>query len=332
MATHMHAQDGIRSGRRAHQGGGGPPGDVPRLSFGLPVYNGAESIRRCLDSLLSQDFLDLEVVVCDNASTDGTASIIREYAERDSRVRPFFNEANIGQIENCNRVARLSRGTYFRWIGVEDWIEPNYASRSVDALDADQGAIVATTYVMIHRSDGQIRHAAYKGELLESERPERRFARMIWTFHAGDAVYEPLYSTMRRSTLLGTGLLRVMVKADRVLAADLGLRGRFVHLPEALAHRWKPTDLDVQSEPIRRRYHPTGFDELPMGAWVQLGALLSVIRKAPLTRSQELRCLISAMRFYAKEAFKMGRRSVQLFRRQRLGLTRERLFRCRDWR
>jgi glycosyltransferase involved in cell wall biosynthesis len=280
--------------------------------------------------LLAQDFPDFEVVVCDNASSDNTASIIREYADRDSRVRPFFNETNLGQIENCNRVVRLSRGEYFRWIGVEDWLEPKYASRSVDALDADPGAIVATTYVSIHTSDGTIRHAEYEGELLESDRPERRFARMVWAFHAGDAVYDPLYSTMRRRVLLDTGLLRMMVKADRVLAADLSLRGRFVHLPEALAHRWKLTALNVQSEAIRRRYHPTRFDELPMGARAQLGALLSVIREAPLRRSQKLRCVISALCFYAKEAWKMRVRSVRQFRRQRLGLTRERLLRRRD--
>ncbi len=93
------------------------PGRGPRVSFGLPVYNGEDTIRRCLDSILGQDYNDYEVVICDNASTDGTRAILDEYRAEDPRIRIFLNEENIGQIENVNRVFQLSLGEYFRWIG-----------------------------------------------------------------------------------------------------------------------------------------------------------------------------------------------------------------------
>ena len=171
---------------------------TPKVSFGLPVRNGANAISRCLDSLLAQDLTDIEVLVSDNASTDGTQDILREYAARDARIRLILNEQDVGQIENFNGVVRESRGEYFRWIGAEDWLEPSYASECSRVLDEDPGAIVVTNYFRIHHDGGGTRYQEYEGELLESERPERRFTRMLWTFYAGDALYEPLYALIRR--------------------------------------------------------------------------------------------------------------------------------------
>ncbi|MGA9263256.1 MAG: glycosyltransferase family A protein, partial [Desulfobacterales bacterium] len=96
----------------------------PRVSFAIPVRNGERFLGRALDSLLAQDFDDFEIVVCDNASTDKTIEVMRRYAERDPRVRCILNEEDIGQIENFNRVYELSRGEFFRWMGADDWLEP----------------------------------------------------------------------------------------------------------------------------------------------------------------------------------------------------------------
>jgi hypothetical protein len=287
---------------------------TPRVSFALPVRNGGEAMRRCLDSLLAQDFENFEVVISDNASTDGTQDVIREYAARDSRIRPFLNEQDVGQIENFNRVVHLARGEYFRWIGAEDWLEPNYASSCVDILDHDPGAIVVTNFFRIHVDGGASRYQEYRGELLESERPERRFARMLWSFHAGDSLYEPLYSMIRRSALLETSLIRMMVKADRILAAELSLAGRFHHHPACLAHRWKPTGETVHSEKYLRRYRPDRSAELQSNAWRQFRELTSIAWSTPLTTRQRLVCLRAAIAFFFKEAYRDSRRRSRLIR------------------
>jgi glycosyltransferase involved in cell wall biosynthesis len=108
--------------------------EAPVLSFGLPVRNGAAFLRRTLESLETQDFRDVEVVVCDNQSTDETGAIVKEFASRDPRFKYYLNETNIGQIENFNRVFELTNGRYFRWIGSDDWLDPSYARRCVEAL------------------------------------------------------------------------------------------------------------------------------------------------------------------------------------------------------
>ena len=68
----------------------------PALSIGLAVRNGRNVIERCIDSILSQDFTDLELVVCDNASDDGTIGILDNYARADPRIRLSANQVNIG--------------------------------------------------------------------------------------------------------------------------------------------------------------------------------------------------------------------------------------------
>jgi len=272
----------------------------PKVSFGVPVRNEEGCVRSCLDSILKQDFGDFEVVVCDNASTDGTRDILQDFAARDSRIRLFLNDEDIGQIENCNRVFRLSRGEYFRWLGASDWLDPRYASHCVAALDKDPGAVAVTTYFRIHK-DGRIKYEEYQGELLESERPERRFARMLWTFHAGDTVYDPCYSMMRRDVLARTGLLRMMARADAMLAAELSLLGRFQHVPVCLADRRKE---HVDRATVIRRYHPQRYREMHESPWQQLRVLLSITWAAELTMRGRFACGLSVIRYFSKEVYR----------------------------
>ncbi len=85
--------------------------DSPELSVGLAVRNAEGTIERCVQSILDQDFTDLELVVSDNASDDATVTVLQEYAQADTRLRLTVNHANIGSHENMNRVLDLSRGT-----------------------------------------------------------------------------------------------------------------------------------------------------------------------------------------------------------------------------
>lgn len=314
---------GERDSHAGHEVGGERP---PRVSFGLAVWNGEATIRRCLDSLLAQDFTDFEVVVSDNASTDETSQILEEYAARDPRIRVSRNRENIGQIENVNLVFRQSRGEYFRWIGDGDWLEPHFASRCVEALDADPGAILVTSYFRIHQDDGTSRYEEYRGERLESERPERRFARILWFYHAGDAKYDPVYGMMRRDALERTHLVWMMDWGDRMMAAELSLLGRFQHLPECLAHRTKDSGPKPSSyEELLRRYHPTRYQELPAPPRRIFKGMLSIIRAAPLTLRQRLRCQWAAFKLLLRMAHHRYRRAFSEFRRETLGLNRRNL-------
>jgi glycosyltransferase involved in cell wall biosynthesis len=102
---------------------------VPRLSIGMPVYNGEAYVREAIDSLLSQTTGDFELVISDNASTDGTAAICRAYAAQDSRVRYIRQANNLGAAGNFKFVLQAAEHCeYFMWAACDDtwsanWIE-----------------------------------------------------------------------------------------------------------------------------------------------------------------------------------------------------------------
>ena len=87
---------------------------VPRLSIGLPVYNGENYLAESLEALLGQSYEDFELIISDNASTDGTADICRRYAKQDSRIRYIRQPHNIGCAPNHNFVIEQARGELFK--------------------------------------------------------------------------------------------------------------------------------------------------------------------------------------------------------------------------
>ena len=100
------ADAGSMARRRRSPGRGDSAMSGPRVSIGMPVWNGGRYIRAGLESLLGQTFGDLELIISDNASTDATQAICEEYAKRDSRVRYHRNARNIGLQANFARGAR----------------------------------------------------------------------------------------------------------------------------------------------------------------------------------------------------------------------------------
>ncbi|WNC86000.1 glycosyltransferase family 2 protein [Thermosynechococcus sp. QKsg1] len=89
------------------------------LSIGMPVYNGAKFIREALDSLLAQTFTDFELIISDNASTDETEAICREYAAKDKRIRYVRQAQNLGAAANFKYVLDEARGEYFMWAAAD---------------------------------------------------------------------------------------------------------------------------------------------------------------------------------------------------------------------
>src|SRR5208282_399437 len=100
--------------------------DRPMVSIGLPVYNGEAYLRQVLDSVLAQTFSDFELIISDNASTDCTEAICREYAAADARIRYHRQARNRGATWNFRQVALLSSGQYFLWTSHDDLLAPTY--------------------------------------------------------------------------------------------------------------------------------------------------------------------------------------------------------------
>jgi glycosyltransferase involved in cell wall biosynthesis len=122
---------------------------VPKVSIGMPVYNGEPFIREALDSLLAQTFTDFELIISDNASTDGTEAICREYAAKDDRIRYVRQPENRGALANFQFVLDEAVGEYFMWAAADDIRAPDCLEIYLEHIGKAGG--VFTTYGVFDR-------------------------------------------------------------------------------------------------------------------------------------------------------------------------------------
>jgi len=195
---------------------------VPSVSIGLPVYNGAEFLAQTLASILEQTFTDFELIICDNASTDGTRSICEAAAAVDDRVRYFRHEKNVGAAANYNVAYTMARGHYFKWAAHDDMLSPDFLAVCKPILDDDPGC------VLVHPQTVEIDHTGkvigfYRDRLAsDCEDPIVRLRR--WASRPGRC--NPFFGLMRREELKKTMLHGDYPHADQIFLAEMTMLGR----------------------------------------------------------------------------------------------------------
>lgn len=200
----------------------------PRVTIGLPVYNGETFLAATLDSLITQTFEDFELIVCDNASSDRTGSIAKHYAAADGRIRYYRNDVNIGAAANYRRVFDLSASPYFKWAAADDLCEPEYLARCISVLDEDPGVVVVHTRARFIDAAGKTLDIHDPGWDLTSTDPVERMRRVIYAGHLVNIIF----GLIRASALARTRFVAPYPGGDYRLLAELSLLGRFVELPE----------------------------------------------------------------------------------------------------
>ncbi|MEH1885737.1 MULTISPECIES: glycosyltransferase family 2 protein [unclassified Nostoc] len=201
----------------------------PRLSIGLPVYNGEKFIKEAIDSLLAQTFEDFELIISDNASTDKTEEICRAYAEKDKRICYYRNDQNIGCARNFNRVFKLSSGEYFKWAAYDDLHAPDFIKKCVEVLDQDPSIILCHSQTYFIDEEGsflQNYNIKLKADALKSH---KRFNELL-TKHL---CYQ-CYGVIRSNALRMIPQMGGYGNADGILLLRLGILGRFYEIPEYL--------------------------------------------------------------------------------------------------
>ena len=133
---------------------------APLVSVMVPVYNRRVMLGDCLVSALAQTHRDLEVVVVDNASTDGTWEVCRQFARADSRVRIFRNSENIGPVRNWQRCFREARGHYGKLLFSDDVLSSYYLEKTLPWMRDPRVAFVFTMALI--GSKPQLSRSAYR--------------------------------------------------------------------------------------------------------------------------------------------------------------------------
>lgn len=117
----------------------------PKVSIGLPVYNGEKTIKKSINSLLSQTFRDFELIISDNASDDETSNICKGFSLKDPRIKYIRQKKNIGVGENFKYVLEKASGKYFMWIGADDWISSELLEVNVSVLELNLNFVSSTS-------------------------------------------------------------------------------------------------------------------------------------------------------------------------------------------
>jgi len=202
---------------------------TPKVTVGLPVYNGERHLREAIESILGQSMGDLQLLISDNASTDGTPDIVSAYAAKDARVRTHRNPTNIGLAANFNLVFQLSDTPYFRWASSDDVTLPDFLGQCVACLDEHPDVVLAYTKTRFIDDEGRPVDKRDLGLDLSSDDPADRFRKIL---EAGSWV-NAILGVIRSDALAKTNLLPAYSSGDYGLLGELCLFGKFRELPES---------------------------------------------------------------------------------------------------
>jgi glycosyltransferase involved in cell wall biosynthesis len=197
----------------------------------MPTYNRASSLNRAIASVLTQTFPDFELIISDNASTDGTEAICSTYVATDKRIKYIRQSRNQGAYHNFAAVLREARGEYFMWLADDDWIDANYISECMSFLSAHQCYSLVAGRTRFYGSEGDaIREGS--STILQQTAPEER----VLSFYKEVVDAAVFYGIARREFLLALHMPRG-VGSDCHMLGAIAAAGMIMTLQTTTIHR-----------------------------------------------------------------------------------------------
>jgi glycosyltransferase involved in cell wall biosynthesis len=219
---------------------------TPKVSVIVPIYNQLSFIRETVESVLAQDHQNIELVLSDDGSTDGTSEVLRKYAAQDpERVKMVASDENTGIAGAFNRALDAHRGDYIAWLGGDDVMLPGKLSRQVAALQMHPEAIGCCHDAEVFDSDSGRAYGRFT-EVYNGRRGVRDGGVELLL----DPGYMMLPSTMMvRSSAVGDLRFdqRIRVSNDWLFDIELFQRGLIIGMDDVLA-RYRRHQSNVTSQ------------------------------------------------------------------------------------
>lgn len=251
------------------------------MSIGLPIFNGETFLPPALDSLLEQTFSDFELIISDNASTDGTEQICREYRNKDPRIIYHRQTVNKGAAANYNYVFQVSRARYFKWAAADDLCGSRMLEQCVTILDTHPDIILCYPKTSIIDERGHVIRPYDDQWELTSPDPAKRFCSLLHQLRECNAIF----GLIRSEVLVGTPLIGNYISSDSCLLAELSLYGKFHELPERLFYRREhpaASSVDRSIDKQLEFFDPTLLNKIVLDQWRRLWEKLRSIWRAPI--------------------------------------------------
>lgn len=182
----------------------------PKVSIGIPVYNGEKFITNRIDSIFNQTFKDFELIISDNASTDVTEKICLDYVKKYNQIKYFRQKTNIGAQLNFEFVLKKAKGDYFMWAAVDDLIEPCFLEKNIQILENNFQYVGSTgkskLYHLNEEKSIDSNFSDFRNKIIKKFRPSGTYAitgtyeKKVRTFLKRSA-YQVIYGVFRTNVL-----------------------------------------------------------------------------------------------------------------------------------
>jgi glycosyltransferase involved in cell wall biosynthesis len=252
------------------------PDKSPLVSIGMPLYNEERYLRQTLDSLISQDYANFEIIISDNRSVDGTSNICQEYASKDQRVHYYRNETNIGAAGNFQRVFELAQGDYFVWVAGHDLWHRTFLSRCLEILSQDASIVLCYPQALWLNTDGQ--PLGLIPSSVETRGLDRisRLNVVLW----GLGYCYPVYGLISSQALRKVSLGLQVIATDAIILAELSLLGAFAHITEPLLYMRKMDDFGSWDKYVEKIFLQSLSDlSPPCLYWQMIDEHLKIVSK-----------------------------------------------------
>ena len=263
----------------------------PVITVGMPVYNGERYIEEAIRSMLGQTFEDFVLIISDNASTDRTEEICRDFTLQDKRITYLRNQDNIGAGNNYNRLFQLARSKYFRWFNADDLCRPELHEKCVAVLESNPDAVLCYGKTCLIDQDGNYSEDYDDNLNLQQSTAYERLSR----FFDAVGLTNVIYGLMRTSAVAHTSLMGngSFPAADTNFMAELTLYGKFIEIPEQLFFRrmHPETSSSDRGDDSKQQLFWTGKNrsKFLMPNWKKNIAIVRAVHSAPLGMREKWR-------------------------------------------
>lgn len=266
-----------------------------RVAMGMPVYNGEVYLEESIRSNLAQTFGDFILIIADNASTDRTEEICRDYESMDQRIYYIRNEQNVGAPGNYAKCFELANCDYFRWANADDLAEPNLVEKCVDILDTHPEVVLAY---------GKSKLIDRKGDLIKLYEdnlhlPEKTAQARFISCGNKIRLNNLMYGLIRHTSLKQTALLQNYKASDINLILELSLYGQFYEIPEYLfSRRIHPgaSSFDRNNEKVLKAFWDPSKKKLELQFLRSFYELLKGITRAPIPPKEKFKLHLHVLR------------------------------------
>ena len=297
---------------------------MPRVSVGLPVYNRERYLCTSIESILNQTYQDFELIITDNASTDNTEQICREYAAKDGRIRYHRNKENIGAPKNFNLAFELSNGEYLKWATSDDYVGPEMIEKAVEVLDSNPDVVLCYPNAEIIDAEGKFLEYYDDVLNLQDSKASGRFIKLLTRI----GLAHQHLGLIRCSMLKKTSLHGNFIAADINFLAELTLYGKFYELPEYLLYRRFHPDSSSWDRASRARQlefsDPRRGGSIRLDRWESTKRFFAAVRRCPAPLREKIEMYNYLLRRILWQKGELGRelrcalsaKSALLFRKK----------------